>query len=231
VDPLAELAALSRREGLWLHVDGAYGAAAVFCDEGRRLLEGLGAADSLTLDPHKWLFQPYEIGCLLVRQRAWLRDTFQILPEYLADLQGDLEEINYCDYGPQLTRSFRALKLWMTFQVFGARAVAWAIERGLELARVAERAIRALAAWQVVTPAHLGIVTFRYQSQGRTEAQLDQLNRSLVEALIQDGHAMVSSTTLRGRVVLRMCSINPRTTEDDVRSTVERLDELARALS
>jgi glutamate/tyrosine decarboxylase-like PLP-dependent enzyme len=230
IDPLIELVEVCRESSLWLHVDGAYGAAAVLCSEGKALLDGLGAADSLVLDPHKWLFQPYEIGCLLVRQKSWLRDTFHILPEYLADLQGELEEINFCDYGPQLTRSFRALKLWMTFQVFGARQMAVAITKGLDMARVAEQAVRDLADWRVLTPASLGIVTFRFQPEGCTDEEADHLNRFLVEALIDDGHAMVSSTTLHDRVVLRMCPINPRTCKQDVLSTVAKLDQLAATL-
>jgi len=119
VDPLPELADYCDREGLWLHVDGAYGAAAVLCKRGHATLEGLGRADSLSLDPHKWLFQPYEIGCVLVRDERWLRETFHILPEYLIDIEGQAGEVNFCDRGIQLTRGFRALKLWMSFKVFG----------------------------------------------------------------------------------------------------------------
>lgn len=113
VDPLPELADFCREEGLWLHVDGAYGAAAVLCDRGRSQLAGLEQVDSLALDPHKWLFQPYEIGFLLVRNQNWLKETFHIMPGYLKDSDRAEEEINYSNFGIQLTRSFRALKLWM----------------------------------------------------------------------------------------------------------------------
>src|SRR5262249_19590415 len=110
VDPLPALAEYCHHEDLWLHADAAYGAAAILCEGGRTLLEGLDRVDSLSLDPHKWWFQPYEIGCVLVRNGHHLREAFRILPEYLKDVDRAAEEVNFCDYGIQLTRSFRALK-------------------------------------------------------------------------------------------------------------------------
>jgi glutamate/tyrosine decarboxylase-like PLP-dependent enzyme len=188
----------------------------------------LGRADSLALDPHKWLFQPYEIGCVLVREERWLRETFHILPEYLEDIEGGVSEVNYCDRGVQLTRGFRALKLWMSLKVFGAAAFRAAQERGFALAELAEAAVRDLPGWEVVTPAQMGVVTFRRRLEGATSREVDEVNRRLVAALIATGSAMISSTVLRGRMVLRMCTINPRTTEGDIHGTIERLDSLAR---
>ncbi len=231
IDPLPALADTCRQEGIWLHVDGAYGAAAVLCERGQTMLQGLAEADSLALDPHKWLFQPYEIGCVLVRNEHWLKDAFHILPEYLADIEGEAGEVNFCDRGIQLTRGFRALKLWMSLKVFGGAAFRSALERGLELAEVAEAAIRKLPNWEVVTPAQMGIVTFRYAPQGTMPEKLNRLNRELVEAMIADGFAMLSSTVLRGQTVLRMCTINPRTTEADIRETVTRLHDMAMKLA
>ncbi len=230
IDPLPELAAFCRDEDLWLHVDGAYGAAAAFCERGRKLLEGIGSADSLTIDPHKWLFQPYEIGCLIVRDRSHLREAFHILPEYLIDVAAAEEEINFSDYGPQLTRYFRALKLWMSLQVFGAEAFAGAIERGFELAETAESVLREMEDWRLVTPAQMGIITFQAQPKGFDEEEQDRHNRALVEAILDDGYAMVVSTRLNNRIVLRMCPINPRTSEQDIRETLHRLDRLSRKL-
>jgi glutamate/tyrosine decarboxylase-like PLP-dependent enzyme len=224
VDPLPELADYCEREGLWLHVDGAYGAAAALCERGRAALEGLGRADSLSLDPHKWLFQPYEIGCVLVRDERWLRETFHILPEYLADIEGQAGEVNFCDRGIQLTRSFRALKLWMSLKVFGRSEFEAALNRGFELAEAAEAALRGTPDWEVVTPAQMGMLTFRCVPHGLPEEALNRLNRGLVDAMIQDGFAMLNSTVLRGATVLRMCTINPRATEVDVRETIRRLD-------
>jgi glutamate/tyrosine decarboxylase-like PLP-dependent enzyme len=231
VDPLPELAAVCGGEGLWLHVDGAYGAAAALSPRGRQQLEGLGLADSLVLDPHKWLFQPYEIGCVLVRDETWLQETFRILPEYLEDTkgrgEGRLQEVNFCDRGIQLSRGFRALKLWMSIKAFGGDAFASAIDRGVEMAGVVETEVGAMPNWHVVTPAQLGIVTFRHQRPGMDDQRANELNRSLVGALMAGGRAMVSSTVLRGQTVLRMCTINPRLTRRDLKATLGQLDELA----
>jgi len=230
IDPLPALADYCRREELWLHVDGAYGAAAVFCERGQALLDGLGHVDSLSLDPHKWLFQPYEIGCVLVREERWLKEAFHILPEYLEDIEGQEGEVNFCDRGIQLTRGFRALKLWMSLQVFGRSAFREAVSRGFEMAEVAEAAVRELSNWEVVTPAQMGIVTFRCIPVGLSPENLNGLNRELVEQMIADGFAMISSTVLRGQTVLRMCTINPRTTEANVRETIKRLDDISKRL-
>ncbi len=219
VDPLAKLAAFCRTEDLWFHVDGAYGAAAVISAEGRRLLGGIEQADSLALDPHKWLFQPYEIGCVLVRDGGKLKETFRITAEYMQDFH-KLPEVNLCDYGIQLTRGFRALKLWMSLKTFGLAAFRQALERGFRLAETAERRLRKCPQWEIVTPAQMGIVTFRW-------AASDEANQRLVGQLLADGYAVLSSTVLRGRTVLRMCPINPRTTEDEISETIARLEKLA----
>lgn len=231
VDPLRELATFCRREQLWLHADGAYGAAAMLCPEGRERLDGLGEVDSLSLDPHKWMFQPYETGCLLVREAGWLRETFELVPEYLKDAIGEADEVNFSFRGIQLTRSFRALKLWMSLQVFGRAAFAEAVERGFVLARHADAVIRGYPSWEVAAPVTLGIVAFRAVPDGLTPQEQDAVNRGLVDEMVRDGFAMVSSTVLHGRVFLRMCPINPRATEADIDETVRRLDAMARRLA
>jgi len=223
VDPLREIAAFCRAEDLWMHVDGAYGAAAVICDRGRRLLEGIDLADSLSFDPHKWLFQPIECGCVLLRDAALLKQTYRIMPEYLADVHRNAVEVNPCDYGIQLTRGFRALKVWMSIQYFGFRAFQAAVERGFELAEFAERRIRTLREWEVVTPAQMGVVTFRRRGAG------EGFYSKLHDAMLESGFALATSTVLNGETVLRMCTINPRTTEADIEQTIQWLDELARA--
>jgi glutamate/tyrosine decarboxylase-like PLP-dependent enzyme len=224
IDPLTELAALCREQNLWLHVDGAYGAAAVICERGRELLAGLDLADSLSLDPHKWLFQPFEIGCVLVRDRNHLRDTFRILPEYLKDTQLHSDEFNFTDYGIQLSRNFRALKLWMSIKVFGLAAFRAAIERGFVLGEFTEACLRGMPGWEIVTPAQLGIVCFRYTALD------DAAHLKLVQILLDDGFALITSTILGGRTVLRTCTINPRTTEADIQAALERLEGFARRL-
>jgi glutamate/tyrosine decarboxylase-like PLP-dependent enzyme len=230
IDPLPELADYCDQAGLWLHVDGAYGAAAVLCARGRALLAGLGRADSLSIDPHKWLFQPYEIGCLLVREEAWLKQAFHILPEYLTDTEEGRGEVNFCDRGIQLTRGFRALKLWLSLKTFGKAGYEAALERGFELAEFAAESIAQRPDWQVTTPAQMGVLTFRYAPPQASEADRDRINASLVDALIRDSYAMLSTTRLNEQTVLRMCTINPRTRHSDILETVERLDRMGRQL-
>lgn len=230
VDPLPELVGFCRQEDLWLHVDGAYGAAAALCERGQNLLKGLGEVDSLALDPHKWLFQTYEIGCVLVREVRWLKQTFHVLPEYLEDTQLNMAEVNFYEQGYQLTRSFRALKLWLSFKAFGVTAFRDAVARGLELAELAEQVLREDTSWQIVSPATLGIVAFRFAPASVQESDLDRLNQQLVNALREDGFAFASSTILRGQTVLRLCTINPRTTETDIRTTIARWKDLGEQL-
>jgi aromatic-L-amino-acid decarboxylase len=231
VDPLLELGSLCAAENLWLHVDGAYGAGAALSERARKELQGLESAHSVCLDPHKWLFQPYECGCVLVREDRWLRETFTYLPEYLGDIDAREGEVHYCQRGIQLSRGFRALKLWMSLKIFGLQSFQAAIDRGFALAEFAQEVIESMAGWEVVTPAQMAILTFRYAPPDRGESELDQINRELVEGMIAEGFAMLSSTRLRGRRALRMCTINPRTSEGDIRDTLGLLSELAARLN
>lgn len=231
VDDMPALAALCRARGMWMHVDGAYGAAAALTEAGRAALRGMDEADSISIDAHKWLFQPFECGCVLVREGGALKDAFRLVPEYLRDSDRATEEVNFRDWGVQLTRGFRALKLWMTVQVFGMDALRQAVAWGVRLAETAEEELRASEAWEVVTPAQLGIVTFRYRRPGLASAGMDDLQRRITAALAEDGFAMLSTTVLEGRTVLRLCTINPRTTEEDVRETVRRLESFGGELA
>lgn len=230
VDPLPELAALCRRERIWLHGDGAYGAAAVLCEQWRGLLDGLSDLDSLSLDPHKWLFQPFEIACVLVRESRLLKDAFRILPEYLRDAHRLREEVNFCDHGIQLTRGFRALKLWLSLKAFGLEAFRQAVAWGFHLAELAEARLRESPVWEIVSPAQMGIVAFRYATGNRSPEARDAINQQLAADITASGFAVIASTTLRGRITLRLCTINPRTTEDDIRETIARLEALAAAM-
>jgi glutamate/tyrosine decarboxylase-like PLP-dependent enzyme len=154
-----------------------------------------------------------------------------MLPEYLIDVDPAQEEINFYDYGIQLTRSFKALKLWLSFKIFGLENFSKAIDRGFELAEEAERRIRESASLQVVTPAQMGIVTCRFEPPAGTEVDVDDVNQRIVHEMIADGFAMVSSTTLGDKTVLHMCTINPRATLVDIRRTVEKIEDLGTRLS
>nr|WP_316653026.1 aminotransferase class V-fold PLP-dependent enzyme [uncultured Gellertiella sp.] len=231
VDPLHEIADLAAAEGLWMHVDGAYGGSAALSASGRIALDGMNRADSLSIDPHKWMFQPYEIGCALVRNRAHLKDTFRVSAEYLKIMEESAEQPNFSDYGVQLTRGFRALKLWMSLKAFGIPAFREAIEHGIGLAVETEARLRRNPAWEIVTPACLGVVTFRYRVENMSEADLDSLNARISSELIMGGYAMLSPTVMAGRLVLRMCTINPRTTVDDIHGTVKAMEGIAGALA
>jgi aromatic-L-amino-acid decarboxylase len=217
----------AHRERLWLHIDGAYGAAAAVSERGRSLLAGMGDADSLSLDPHKWLFQPFECGCFLIRDAALMKETFQILPGYLQDVHR-YPELHPCDYGIQLTREFRALKLWLSLQTFGAAAFRRAIDRGFELAEHVEQSLRARDGWVIESSAQMAIVCFR---RSIAERDSDSFHLAMVQAMLEDGFATLTSTNLHGRVVLRLCTINPRTTAEDLARTIDRLEHFAAKLS
>jgi glutamate/tyrosine decarboxylase-like PLP-dependent enzyme len=221
IDPLPELADFCEQEGLWLHADGAYGASVILCEQGKKLLKGLERVHSLAIDPHKWLFQPYEMGCVLVRDFRHLRHTFHILPEYLKDIEQTEQEVNFCEYGVQLTRSFRALKLWLSLNIFGVEAFREAVEKGFRLAEYAEEVLRNHECFKIVTPAQMAIITFRYHVPGLSETDLDSVNEKIVDAMIARQFAMISTTRLKGHTVLRMCTINPRTTPDDISATID----------
>ena len=220
VDPLSDLANLCAEENLWLHADGAYGAAAVICDRGRERLAGLDRVDSLSLDPHKWLFQPFECGCVLVRDTAHLKSAFQLMPEYMRDVHRNTAEINPADYGIQLSRGFRALKVWLSMNTFGLAAFRDAITRGFELAEFAEKELRARRGCEILSAAEMGIVAFRFGTS-------DDLQTQLVDLMLRDGFAFLTSTTLKGKTALRLCTINPRTTEQDIIQTIDRLETFA----
>ncbi|MGZ4180176.1 MAG: pyridoxal phosphate-dependent decarboxylase family protein [Solirubrobacteraceae bacterium] len=217
VDELEGLAELAAAEGMWLHVDGAYGATAALCKTGRTVLRGLELADSLVLDPHKWLFAPYDVGCLFVRRPGVLDRAFSMRPEYLADVRPDTAEVNFGDRSLELTRRSRALKLWLMLKVYGAARVRDAIERCIHLAEHAQRLIESDPSWEVVTPAQLGIVTFAGRGWSAEE------HSAAAAGMAADGYAAVTSTVLRDRQALRLCTINPRTTESDIEQTLRLL--------
>ena len=222
VDPLAELADVCAAEGLWLHVDAAYGGFAALTAKGRAALAGLDRADSVTLDPHKWLYQPMECGCVLIRDGARLERTFAIHPDYLdGDAVQGAGEVNFADRGLQLSRGFRALKVWVAVQTFGLAAFRACIQRNLELAEYAEALIREHDGLTLMAPATLGIVCFRREWPGCDEAETERRGNALAAELEHGGTALVSATRLAGRHAIRLCILNPTSSAEHVRRVIE----------
>ncbi|MEV4744119.1 pyridoxal-dependent decarboxylase [Streptomyces sp. NPDC049555] len=224
VDPLDRVADVCEEEDLWLHVDGAHGAAVAGTVRGHSLRGALGRADSLTVDPHKWLFQPYEIGCVLLRRPELLPETFGVARHALD--QGYLrpahpaapacEEVNLSDYGPQQSRGLRALKLWLSLKTFGAAAFRRAIEQGADLAEYAAGLVGAHPELELVTPPSLAILTFRYRPRDASATwDADAAQAHISRRVCAEGGAVLLTTTVRGATVLRMCTINPASTRDD----------------
>lgn len=227
IDPLQEIASLCRSHGIWMHVDGAYGASVLLTKKYKHLLKGIELADSVSWDAHKWLFQTYSCGMVLVKDRLNLLNSFHANPEYLKDIEAKGDQVNYGDMGIELTRPARGLKLWLTLQVMGSDAISAAIEHGFQLAEWAENELKKRKNWEIISHAQLAIVNFRFAPYGLTKEQTDELNQKISQAIIDDGYAGVFTTELSGKKVLRICAINPYTTESDMRNTIRILNEYA----
>ena len=224
VDPLDEIANLCEREKLWLHVDAAYAGFAALTKEGRERLGAIHRADSLTLDPHKWLFVPFECGCLMVRDPAKLTEAFRIMPEYLKDVQPGDEEVNFADMGEQLTRYSRALKIWMSVKYFGTDIISQAIQDAMDRARLLESLVNSSGRYESLCPAQFGIFCFRARPDSIAESKLDELNERINNRVVAEGRYLISSTRLRGKFSLRICTLGFRTTDDDIRGLFAAID-------
>ena len=228
VDALAEVADYCAAEGIWMHADAAYGGFAAVTEIGRRQLGGIGRADSISLDAHKWFFQPYEAGCLIVKDVRTLERPFTLRHDVIQDMIWGSNHPNIADRGLQLSRAARSLKLWMSVQTFGMAAFRRAVLRGLELARRAEEQIQSNPILELLHPAALSIVCFRVNPGGLDEDTLETLNGHVLAKVFWDGHSFISSTTLRKTFALRLCIVNRATTSTDVRETLERVAQFGR---
>lgn len=237
-DPLPEISEIARRFDLWMHVDASYGGFAALADSAKDLFKGLREADSVALDPHKWLYLPADCGCVLYRDPEAARATFAHDAEYTRVMeQAPDEAFAFWDYGPELSRRFRALKVWMMLKGAGLRALGAAIEKDLACARHLERLVRASEDFEMLAPVELSIFCFRHVppqlkralatadegERSRIDAQLDALNERLLIALQRDGSSYLSNARLRGRFSLRGCVINYRTTLRDMEILLEDL--------
>lgn len=224
IDPLPEIAAVCRERGAWFHVDAAYGGGALLSERGRGWLRGIERADSVTLDPHKWMYQPFECGALLVRDLANLQRAFEISPDYLKDIETALREPNFADLGMQLTRGARALKVWVSIQYFGLDAFRAAVDRSLDLAEHARTRIETSKTLELVAPPSLGVLCFRRVIPGAPEEVQEAVNAQLVPKVAAGGDAFISSTRLRGRYALRMVVLNHSTGQEHVDALLDFLE-------
>ncbi len=222
VDPFESIADVCAAHDVWFHVDGAYGGFAMLTDHGRAMMKGIERAESITVDPHKWLYQPFECGGLLVRRPGMLADTFRITPPYLEDAHG-AAATDYSNLGLQLSRSSRAMKVWMSVSNLGLTAFREAIDSSIRLAADLERRIAQDDRFELLSPAHLSVVCFRRTIPNAEETALEELNAGLVAALAASGHGLVSSTRLAGTYAIRMCVFNHSTTAEDVDAVLDWL--------
>jgi aromatic-L-amino-acid decarboxylase len=231
IDPLNELAEIASEAQLWLHVDGAYGAAAMLDPDSWGLFAGIERADSIALDPHKWLSVPVDCGCVLVRDGALLRNTFSLVPSYVRTEPGKgIGNLPwFSEYGFEQTRGFRALKLWVTLAHAGSSGLARQIARQIGLARYLERRIEATPGFELRSQGKLSIVCFRYLPRefAGDEQALDRLNKEIMERVQSDGAAFLTNTTLAGRFVLRACILHYGTTERDIDALLTAVQEAA----
>jgi glutamate/tyrosine decarboxylase-like PLP-dependent enzyme len=217
IDPLETIAELCSREHLWFHVDGAFGALAMMAPSLRADLKGLERADSVIFDFHKWLYAPYEAACVLVRSREEHRRAFSVIPPYLAELQGGISvpPVRFSEYGVQLSRSFRALKVWMALKADGFDKYARMIEQNVDQARYLTGLVNEHPRLELMAPTLLNVVNFRYSRPGLSDEALDSLNQRILVALQESGFAVPSSTVLGGRFTIRCAIVNHRSTRAD----------------
>ncbi len=245
IDDLRGIATICRREKLWFHVDGAYGGFAAMSPVGRRRLRGMELADSIALDPHKWMFQPLDVGCVLIRNRQNALRTFGRSGDYARVIGGAPgEEFAFFEHGIELSRRFRALKIWIAFKCYGVDTLSACIEKNLRMAQELKRLVESHPDLDLMAPVELSIVCFRYvparirgllenanrSTQTRCEALLNDINRSLMIKLQREGVAYVSNALLDGRFVLRPCILSYRTELADLQILVREVVRLGKEI-
>jgi glutamate/tyrosine decarboxylase-like PLP-dependent enzyme len=232
IDPLDELADIASQYGMWYHIDGAFGSLAYLSPDLRDMLKGLNRADSLAFDLHKWVYVPFEAGCILVRDEPAHRRTFSLTPDYLqhADRGVAAGQMWFSDYGLQLTRGLRALKVWMTIKNSGTDKIGRVIRQNVEQARYLGHLVEQSPKLELLTPVSLNIVCFRYIVPGLNEQQLNALNTELLIRLQESGVAVPSGTNIHGAYAIRCAITNHRSRREDFDILVNKVIELGDAL-
>jgi len=224
VDPVPAIAEICRRARVWLHVDAAYGGMLAIVPEFRFVLDGVEGADSLVVNPHKWLFTPFDCSAFFVKQPDVLKRAFSLVPEYLVTREQD-EVVNYMDYGVQLGRRFRALKLWMVIRAFGTDGLAERLREHCALARKFAAWVALTDDWELMAPVPFSLVCFRYAPRGMSDDECDARNEAIMHAVNSSGDVFLSHTKLHGRFTLRLAIGNIRTEERHVALAWQRLKE------
>lgn len=231
IDDLHAIADLCEKHDLWLHVDGALGASILLSSKYKNRLSGIERADSVSWDAHKWLFQTYGCSMVLVKRVHDLVATYGNTPEYLSAASAADQAFDSWNIGPELSRPARATKLWLTLNLMGSARMENAIEWGYQLVEWVAAALKQDPHWIVMSAPQQGIINFRYAVPDMTHEQLDALNDAISQAMLKEGYAGVFTTRLKGFTVLRICALNPETTQQDMVKTVEHLTRFARNLS
>lgn len=220
IDPLDAIADVCEAEDLWFHIDGAYGGFGILSEQAGNLYAGIERADSIAIDPHKWLYVPVECGCALVKDAQAMRDTFSLVPPYLRDPDALPW---FSEFGIQQTRGFKALKLWLTFQQIGEQGYRAAITHDIAMARLLQAKLQARPDFELVAAGPLSVTCFRYAPEG--VADVTALNRELLAIVQREGRAFLTGTELNGAFVLRACIVNFRTAEADLDTLIEAIAE------
>jgi aromatic-L-amino-acid decarboxylase len=222
VDPIKLLADLCAQHRLWLHIDAAYGGGAILTTAGHILLEGIEQADSIATDPHKWFFTPAEAGCVLIKNKQQLYDTFKGHEGSLADEAAP----DLMNYGLQCTRDSKAFKIWFAFKAYGLHIIAQIVEQNMAMAQSFKNKLAETKGWHILAPVALSAVCFRYvPDQEFTSQQLDELQLQLLKVIEDSGEAFFTAAVLRGTVVLRVCFANHRTTMSDMEMVIGLLNK------
>ena len=232
IDPIDAIADVCAGARLWLHIDGSYGALAAQSPHVGGAMRALGRADSMSLDPHKWLYAPVDVGCLLVRDPSALRAAFSEGAGYIDVVADhDMSDYAYWDHSPELSRRFRALKIWFVLKVHGARGIQQAIDSNIDVARHLAQTVEASSDFELMAPTPLSIVCFRYVGGGGNPSvgspEIDAFNKRLMLEVQRDGDSYLSNATIGGRFVLRACIVNFRTTRADVERLLDTIRRVA----
>ncbi len=220
VDPVSTLVDIAKENNMWLHIDAAYGGFFVLTERGRKLFKGIDKADSITLDPHKGLFLPYGTGCLLVRNGELLKQAHQVGASYLQDLDLTEDRMNFNDYSPELTRSFRGLRVWLPLKLYGVASFRQYLDEKLDLALWACEELKKIPGIEIIAEPQLSVVAFRYKPK---TGKLTTANKKFLELIIATQKTFISSTTINGEVILRIAILCFRTHLAEVQATIDAI--------